>query len=283
MEIWSDETWFNSLKLSWFMGEEHIERSPGVFLWPDTCPCNSVVFIQSGYVEVGKQEPLVKVQAPALIMIGAHVHCHWINPVHYTGTWFQFNAFYMGTEISSLFLSPVIITGEKTVKIGEKIRRMLQAEPPAEGDFHAELYFKLEQQRLLTDIVSQIFSHAEPISSPITFLEEEFSSFLTYLEQHIEEKWTVEKMAQLCCRSQASFYRDFKKKMGKSPLQYVIHRRMEIAGLWLLRGKNVADAASAVGYKDVSYFDRLFFKHYSCTPLAYKRGPGHPFFAPRNG
>ena len=237
-----------------------------------------MIFVKSGYVKVGRQEPFIKVQAPALILVGAHTHCYWINPVPYTGAWIQFNASYMETEISSLFASPVIVEGEAAVEAGDKIKQLLKMTRPAEGDARGEFCFKLKQQAFLFDIAEKIFSVAEPLNPSFVLPDREFSSFLAYLEQHIAEKWTVERMAQHCCRSQASFYRDFRNKMGKSPLQYLIQKRMEIAGMWLLNGKSVAQAASIVGYTDVSYFDRLFFKHFRRTPLAYKRVAGAPSF-----
>ena len=71
----------------------------------------------------------------------------------------------------------------------------------------------------------------------------------------------------------ASYIRQmFKQKTGESISEYMIRKRMELAGRLLGRedGK-VQDAARACGYENQRYFASSFKKFYGCTPTQFKQ------------
>lgn len=63
----------------------------------------------------------------------------------------------------------------------------------------------------------------------------------------------------------------FKRETGESFSGYVLARRMERAKELLLEGAKVYDAALATGYRDISYFAKVFRKYWGIAPSELKR------------
>ena len=63
----------------------------------------------------------------------------------------------------------------------------------------------------------------------------------------------------------------FKKKIGISPQQYLLNRRMNIAAS-LIKNHNISVSATAysVGYTDIYTFSKAFKKHFGVAPTKYR-------------
>lgn len=73
--------------------------------------------------------------------------------------------------------------------------------------------------------------------------------------------------ADLCGMSEVSFRRLFKEYVGVSPLEYRNDLRLKNARIRLQSGEyNVSEAASSVGFSNLSFFIRLYKKKYGYTP-----------------
>ena len=67
----------------------------------------------------------------------------------------------------------------------------------------------------------------------------------------------------------------FKQSTGKTPVTYIAMRRVEKAELLLVTtSMSVKNLASAVGYDDTSYFNRIFRKYVGQSPQVYRQGNG---------
>lgn len=67
--------------------------------------------------------------------------------------------------------------------------------------------------------------------------------------------------------------RVFKEETGMNLIDYIQHKRIEEAKLYLHRGtKSVTEIAFLVGFNDVNYFSRVFKKLTSVTPRQYMKG-----------
>ncbi len=86
------------------------------------------------------------------------------------------------------------------------------------------------------------------------------------------QPWTVGTMAQRALVSRATFARRFAELGGISPLEWVTHIRMELAARLLVReGLPANQVAERCGYASEAAFGRVFKKHYSSSPGAYRR------------
>ena len=85
----------------------------------------------------------------------------------------------------------------------------------------------------------------------------------------------VEAMGEACAMSPAAFRRAFHASMGQSPRRYVRLCQMKKAQRMLLLGdESVTDVAQAVGYEDVSGFNRQFLATFGMPPREYRRSGG---------
>ena len=81
----------------------------------------------------------------------------------------------------------------------------------------------------------------------------------------------IEQLCTMSGASEAHLRRLFMKRVGMSPLAYMIHRRMERAQT-LLRSSplHVAEIAHSLGYEDPLYFSRQFKRHCGISPVHWR-------------
>ncbi|MDO4619258.1 MAG: AraC family transcriptional regulator [Lachnospiraceae bacterium] len=92
-------------------------------------------------------------------------------------------------------------------------------------------------------------------------------AMMEYIEAHYREDLTVEEIAASISVSSSVCLRCFHEMLGTTPMQYAIQSRLRKAEAMLRSGNRTAkDIALDCGFNDVSYFTRLFRKHYGSTP-----------------
>ncbi len=97
-----------------------------------------------------------------------------------------------------------------------------------------------------------------------------------YITKHIEEDISVEKLAKNVYLSQNHLARVFKKKYGKTIVEYIIEYRLNLAKE-MLKNTNltVTTISAKIGYSNYAYFTKLFKKHCGYTPSAYRNQFSH--------
>ncbi|WP_075533562.1 helix-turn-helix domain-containing protein [Moritella viscosa] len=88
--------------------------------------------------------------------------------------------------------------------------------------------------------------------------------------ENYNKNLTVSDFANLSGRSLSTFNRDFKRKYGESPKQWLITKKMTKANSLLANGSNVTSCALEVGYSNVSHFIRAYKAIYGKTPKEIK-------------
>ncbi|OCT12227.1 two-component system response regulator [Paenibacillus pectinilyticus] len=91
-------------------------------------------------------------------------------------------------------------------------------------------------------------------------------TILSLVENEIDQEMTLHAVADRLYVNSSYLSRLFKQETGKAFSTYVLERKMEKAKMILQEGSRVYDAASSVGYRDVSYFTRVFRKYWGITP-----------------
>ncbi|MBX6365863.1 MAG: bifunctional DNA-binding transcriptional regulator/O6-methylguanine-DNA methyltransferase Ada [Gemmatimonadetes bacterium] len=96
-----------------------------------------------------------------------------------------------------------------------------------------------------------------------------------YLEEHLDENVTLERLARAACMSAFHLQRTFKRHIGLTPRQYVEARRAERLKARLRAGDTVSRATFEAGYGSASRVYEQAAAHLGMTPGAYRKGgPG---------
>ncbi|MFB7813927.1 response regulator transcription factor [Paenibacillus chitinolyticus] len=91
-------------------------------------------------------------------------------------------------------------------------------------------------------------------------------TILSIVEKEIDSDITLHSVADRLYVNSSYLSRLFKQEMGVAFSTYVLERKMDRAKAALLEGAKVYDAARLVGYRDVSYFTKVFRKYWGVTP-----------------
>ncbi len=124
-----------------------------------------------------------------------------------------------------------------------------QVNSELEGHLFIMFYALLEQQ-----------TFARPIDKRI-------KQVVAFIEQHIAEPLTIEKLASIACLSATQFKKVFKSNIGLTPAQYIIQVRMEKAHALIMHTDTPRQhVAALVGYQDYSAFCRRYSVVYGMPP-----------------
>lgn len=97
------------------------------------------------------------------------------------------------------------------------------------------------------------------------------NTILGFINNHYREKITLQDISNYTFFSPAHCESEFKKKTGRSIIQYLIDVRIEEAKRMLAESSmSCSRIASAVGFEDANYFSRIFKKRTGYSPLRYR-------------
>lgn len=117
-------------------------------------------------------------------------------------------------------------------------------------------------QEILIDIRKDDLSKAD--NSPL-------KASLKHIHSHFTRKIDIPYLASLENLSNSRYITVFKQQTGKSPNEYIIDLRLQLAKS-LLDNTNMSirQISESVGYNDQYFFSRLFKKHLGVSPLSYR-------------
>jgi len=101
---------------------------------------------------------------------------------------------------------------------------------------------------------------------------------ITYIDEHLADELSLEKLARHSHLSPAYFSRLFRQQTGLAPATFVRQRRMDVARSMLATGDDTIERiARAVGFKDPFHFSRVFKRSAGIAPTEF-RSSGKPRF-----
>lgn len=107
------------------------------------------------------------------------------------------------------------------------------------------------------------------VTSTIALDEKEILPAIYYVADHYQDKISSHDAANACSMSPFRFCRKFKEEVGISFRDYVVRYRLrEACRLLENPGTSISEVAYAVGFNDLSYFSRIYKRHFGHSPSA---------------
>lgn len=142
-----------------------------------------------------------------------------------------------------------------------------------------DIYFDLENNKDILKLKILEFLHLIYLSNQSRLIDTLHSSENQKKKRSIEsimmdnydKNLTVTDFANLSGRSLSTFNRDFRRKHGQTPKQWLIKKKIEKAEKLLSAGITVTDSALEVGYSNVSNFIKAYKSIHGETPKAMRK------------
>ena len=129
-------------------------------------------------------------------------------------------------------------------------------------------YERLQLHGLVEILFSYFVKHAKPRA---VMNDCRMAGLMKYVQEHMEEPLSTEELAQHACVTKCHLIRMFRSALGMTPLRYITQCKVQYAQTLLLRTDlSVRQVGESVGFKDISYFIRLFRRQLGFTPQEYR-------------
>lgn len=109
-----------------------------------------------------------------------------------------------------------------------------------------------------------------------TFKSKAVKAMILYVQEHYQEKISIDTLAADAHISRSECFRCFKYYTGKTPVDYVNGYRLSAAAN-LLKGteETIAEICNICGFSSQSYFGKLFKQLYGISPLMFRNSNGN--------
>ncbi|MDE5699326.1 MAG: AraC family transcriptional regulator [Lachnospiraceae bacterium] len=96
---------------------------------------------------------------------------------------------------------------------------------------------------------------------------------MIYIQEHFMESVTLDDIADAILVSKSECCRCFKRAAGLSPIEYLMKYRIAESTKYMHRKthESISEIAGAVGFNNISYFNKVFKKFMGCTPTEYRQ------------
>ena len=97
-------------------------------------------------------------------------------------------------------------------------------------------------------------------------IDETLERMLVYIDTHLSEMITIDGIARNVARSRSYVSHVFSEKMGITPKQYILSKKLALAQKYITQGMPSTEAAMRVGHDNYSDFYRIYKKHTGHSP-----------------
>jgi AraC-like DNA-binding protein len=105
-------------------------------------------------------------------------------------------------------------------------------------------------------------------------LHQRIERTILFMKEHLDRPLSAPELAAQAAMSLSHYFALFKRLKGRTPIDYLIHLRMQ-RGRQLLDSTSlsVKEVAAALGYDDPFYFSRVFKSVHGVAPTDYRSSP----------
>lgn len=193
------------------------------------------------------------------------------SPWHYV--WAAFRGHLSGALLRQLGITPErpIVSGGDARKLFALYRRLLrslrQTDWPPLADLESAGLLRL----LLNELGGANQAHMPNRQTFATTAERQVNQAVQWLSLQYAQPISIEQLARSLGYHRTHLAKIFKKQLGVSPMQFLMHVRLEQAKSLLDSHWTIEQVASSVGFSDALYFSKQFRKRYGVSPTEYRR------------
>ncbi|GAA1755280.1 AraC family transcriptional regulator [Streptomonospora arabica] len=123
-------------------------------------------------------------------------------------------------------------------------------------------------------LVYMLRSHAGSSHEPLGWLasvaDDGIGAALRAIHAEPRHRWTLEELAETAMMSRSAFAANFRNRVGRPPLDYLIEWRMQLARAALRTEDSLTAIAGAIGYKSESAFSTAFRRVVGMSPREFR-------------
>ncbi len=134
--------------------------------------------------------------------------------------------------------------------------------------FGKELQIELYVEDFMLSINRLVYDILEP--KQLTSDASLYSKLVEYIEEHLEEELSLEKLSEEFYVSKYHIAHIFKDNIGLSIHQYITKKRLALCQEAIRANMNITDVYHMYGFGDYSSFYRAFKKEYGISPKEYR-------------
>ena len=109
-------------------------------------------------------------------------------------------------------------------------------------------------------------------NEPLSPNDQLLAQIKAYIIENFSEDLSLQKISDKFYISPSHLSHLFKRKLGYSPMHYIVRRRIgEAQSLLILTHKSITEVAGAVGFDNLSHFNVQFKKYVGLSPLTYRK------------
>lgn len=157
------------------------------------------------------------------------------------------------------YFVPTVVHGSDATALLRDLHQMVMGEHSG-FDKEESFYFLMEHL---------LFAYTEPPPQKPSVLLPEIQSVCDFIEKHYAGPVTLDGLSQHSGLNKYTLLRNFTKRHGITPYQYLVTTRVNAAKKLLEEGLTPADAAFQAGFVDQSHFSRFFKQLIGLTPKQY--------------
>jgi AraC-like DNA-binding protein len=100
----------------------------------------------------------------------------------------------------------------------------------------------------------------------------EINRVTDYIDTHLDERFSLDRLAEMLSLSTSRFKAKFKQEVGMPPAEYIMRRRLDTAKNLLRAGHTVTDTAHTLGFSSSQYFATVFKRYTYQRPSEFVAG-----------
>lgn len=136
--------------------------------------------------------------------------------------------------------------------------------------------YELRTRACLTELLAAAYLHGcvetTERNTGSLYAEEKLKELLTYIQAHYSDPISIRELAEVCHFSETYLMRFFRRYTGITCVEFINRYRLSRAAAALEETNlPIMNVALENGFRNVSYFDRLFQKQFGRTPGAYRK------------